>query len=911
MVAKASNSTLREVKMQENWQVLLKQDITQKYVQNPPKDWVDVNISTSGLLNLTIVSDRFIGLSMPQRKAEISSLLQSHLPHLSPGFLSLYTLQEAESLNISPPQVSNPVLVNTWQDLAIQAANPQNQPQLPQPELSLPRTVTFYSFKGGVGRTTALTHVAAILAMRGLKIVAVDLDLEAPGLSTAFNLKPQPKYGIVDYFYERSYLPDGVEPSISIAEIFGEVKFPNATGRLFVVPAGFLDLDYISKVDDLHATTIIDGNKSLWSIFKEEIQEQLKPDILLVDSRTGINQWGAISLIEAADEAIIFLFPNEQNKQGIELLLQSIQSLKSLSINFVFSPVPDLTKTGLSKVKNIWDSLQKKIKAAKNENYETDEDDSDLEIDQTPIEDLLVVPYLVPIALADSYPVPGIQDYYTKIANLIDEKTDELKRTNVLNIEQRWKIIESLQFPEVNAADQKQNLSLLFQKTTDFDKFLDDTTCLIRGRKGTGKTALYWLFLQHKNVAQKLAHGRLDNTVFLSAHGRFQESRPSRDEFQIIHQTLQQNSGTWEAFWRAYLLLRCYQNDLFRFPKGKKGAKFSELKITINNLPRETWQSENTQALLELSTNPQLRLIVKDAISILLNEETKNKSQKLWFLYDDLDEDFPEAGEVRQQALTGLFQLVQSCDANRLTEIRFKIFLREDIWNRLSFDNKSHFTGRDILLQWARIDFLRLALRQAIQSDFKNLVDRVSPVAVESIDQANEDAIDKALELLWGSRRRGGNRAKKVSQWVYERLTDSSGTTFPRSLSILLKEAKEQELTYKGQSSSKLRTDRLLQGKSLESGLKKASEKRCEEIKEEYPNLIKFFDSLKGKLAFLSKEQLQPIWKDSAEEVIANFEEFVSFLGEIGIIEWREKEKRYKFADIYVYGFEMERRGAV
>ena len=909
--------------MQENWQVLLKQDITNKYVQHS-LGWVDVNISTSGLLNLTIVSDCFVDLPMPQRKDQISSLLQSHVPHLSPGFLSLYTLQEAESLNLSSPQVVNIASVNTWQDLAIQAANPQNQPQLPQREIRVPRTVTFYSFKGGVGRTTALTHVAAILAMRGLKVVAVDLDLEAPGLSTAFNLKPQPKYGIVDYFYERSYLPEGVEPSISIAEIFGEVRVPNATGRLFVVPAGCLNLDYISKVDDLYATTVIDGNKSLWSVFKEEIQEQLKPDILLVDSRTGINQWGALSLIEAADEVIIFLFPNEQNKQGIELLLQSLQSLKNISINFVFSPVPDITKTGLSKVKNIWDSLQKKIKIATNENYEAeadededeDEDESDLNNDQTPIEELLVVPYLVPIALADSYPIQGMQDYYIKIANLIDEKTDELKRSTVLNtilnIEQRWKIIESLQFPEVNAADQRQDLSLLFQRTTDFERFLDDTTCLIRGRKGTGKTALYWLFLQHKSVAQKLAHGRLDNTVFLSAHGRFKESRPSRDEFQIIHQTLQQKGSTWEAFWRAYLLLRCHQENLLIFPKGKnKGTKFSELKETIKNLPRERWQSECTQALLELSTNSELRLIVKDAISILLNE-ARNKSQKLWLLYDDLDEDFSEAGEVRQQALTGLFQLVQSCDANRLTEIRFKIFLREDIWNRLSFDNKSHFTGRDIILQWTRIDFLRLALRQAIQSkDFKNLVDRVSPVAVESIDQASEDAIDKALEILWGSRRRGGNRAKKVSQWVYERLTDSSGTTFPRSLSILLTEAKEQELTYKGQSSSKFRTDRLLQGKSLEFGLKKASEKRCEEIKEEYPNLIKFFDYLKGKSALLEKEQLQEIWQNSAYNIIPNLEEFASFLGEIGIIEWREKDQRYKFADIYVYGFKMDRRGTV
>jgi hypothetical protein len=102
--------------------------------------------------------------------------------------------------------------------------------------------------------------------------------------------------------------------------------------------------------------------------------------------------------------------------------------------------------------------LQKKIKTATNENYEAeaDEYESDIYNDQTaPIEDFLVVPYLVPIALADSYPVQVTQDYYTKIANLIDETTDQLKRSTVLsNIAQRWKIIESLQFPEVNAADQ-------------------------------------------------------------------------------------------------------------------------------------------------------------------------------------------------------------------------------------------------------------------------------------------------------------------------------------------------------------------------------------------------------------------------------------------------------------------------
>ena len=908
--------------MEETWQVLLKQKIENKYIQNPnAKEWVDVNFSTSSLLNLTLVSNNFFGLSIPKRKEEISNLLKSEVPHLSPGFLSLYTPQEAESLNISPPQISDTLSPTTWPDAANQAANPQDQPQLTQQEPSTPRTVTFYSFKGGVGRTTALTHVASILAMRGHKVVAIDLDLEAPGLTTAFKLKQQPKYGIVDYFYERSYLPDEVDPSVLITEIFGEAKIPNATGRVFVVPAGYLSLDYMSKVGDLYATTVIDGNQNLWSIFKQEIQEQLKPDFLLIDSRTGINQWSALSLIQAADEAIIFLFPNEQNKQGMELILKSLQSLKNLSINFVFSPVPDVAKSGLDKVKKIWNFLLESIQNPKDEKYDTDDDDDDSNTTNDISEnndELLVVPYLETIALADSYPIPHIQDYYSKIANLIDAKTNEIKRSSIFNTsEQRWQIIESLEFPEVNAADQKQDLGLLFQRTTDFDKFLDDTTCLIRGKKGTGKTALYWLFLQHQEVAQKLAYRGLDNIntkfEFFSGHGRFQKSRPTRDEFQYIHQKLQENNGTWEAFWRAYLLFRCYQERLLKFPRGKKREKFSELKKIINNLPKDRWEAQSTtEALLELSTNSQLILTVKEAIEIILNQEAKKNSKKYWFLYDDLDEDFPKAEELGQQALTGLFQLVQSCDASRLTEIRFKIFLREDIWNRLIFDNKSHFTGREIILQWSSIDFLRLALRQAIQSKkFKELVDRVYPVAIDRIDQASEEELEQALELLWGSRRRGGNRAKKVSRWVYERLTDSSGTTFPRSLSILLTEAKEKELENKEKSSTKIRTERLLQGKSLELGLKKASEQRCEEIKEEYENYTKFFNDLNGKSAFLTKKKLKEIWKKSAEDIVGNFEEFTSFLGEIGMIEFREKEERYKFADIYVYGFKMTRKGTI
>ncbi|HAN74974.1 MAG TPA: ATPase, partial [Planktothrix sp. UBA8402] len=125
--------------MEEIWQLSLKRQLTDTYVQSP-QEWTDIIISTSGLLNLTIVSDRFKELSLPQRRDQLQNILSKF--KISPGFISLYTLEEARSLNLSAPQLVNGSSINTWQDLALWAANPQNQSQFSQPQPRIPRTVT-------------------------------------------------------------------------------------------------------------------------------------------------------------------------------------------------------------------------------------------------------------------------------------------------------------------------------------------------------------------------------------------------------------------------------------------------------------------------------------------------------------------------------------------------------------------------------------------------------------------------------------------------------------------------------------------------------------------------------------------------------------------------------------------------
>lgn len=69
--------------------------------------------------------------------------------------------------------------------------------------VGLPPRLVFWSLKGGVGRTTALTVLAASLARRGLNLLIVDLDLEAPGVGDQLlREEDKPTFGVLDYLVE-------------------------------------------------------------------------------------------------------------------------------------------------------------------------------------------------------------------------------------------------------------------------------------------------------------------------------------------------------------------------------------------------------------------------------------------------------------------------------------------------------------------------------------------------------------------------------------------------------------------------------------------------------------------------------------------------------------------------------------
>jgi hypothetical protein len=140
-------------------------------------------------------------------------------------------------------------------------------------------------------------------------------------------------------------------------------------------------------------------------------------------------------------------------------------------------------------------------------------------------------------------------------------------------------------------------------------------------------------------VARELSYKRLDHVTCLSGHGGRFRPRPTREEFQLIDQSIKQNGGSWEAFWCSYLLLRMHQENRFQqFINGNRGEKFNPLRSILNRVPRDVdkWQIGYTQVLAEMAKNAELNLLAKDAIDDI-NRQLQKNGQVLWFLYDDLD----------------------------------------------------------------------------------------------------------------------------------------------------------------------------------------------------------------------------------------------------------------------------------
>jgi hypothetical protein len=212
------------------------------------------------------------------------------------------------------------------------------------------RIITFYSYKGGTGRSMAVANVAWILASNGCRVLVIDWDLEAPGLHRYFRpflidpeLSSTP--GLIDFFvhFAEAARIEARSNGQSITDVpWYEIRadllrysvaldyeFPEG-GLLDYVGAGQQGPSYSIRVNSFQWGEFYEklGGGVFLGCVKSRLREQY--DYVLIDSRTGLSDTSGICTVQMPDELVVCFTLNRQSIFGAVATAQSADAQRRM-----------------------------------------------------------------------------------------------------------------------------------------------------------------------------------------------------------------------------------------------------------------------------------------------------------------------------------------------------------------------------------------------------------------------------------------------------------------------------------------------------------------------------------------------------------------------------------------------------
>ncbi|WP_405391692.1 FxSxx-COOH system tetratricopeptide repeat protein [Streptomyces sp. NBC_01102] len=205
------------------------------------------------------------------------------------------------------------------------------------------RIVTFYSYKGGTGRTMALANTAWILAANGKRVLAVDWDLEAPGLHRFFHPFLDPSTlgattGVIDLITEYAWAATNpaqrsddwhrdyarIQPhAVSLNPEALGWQFPQG-GTLDFVSAGRQNREYSATVSTFDWDNFYDrlGGGHFFDALRDDMKANY--DYVLIDSRTGLSDIADICTVHLPDVLVDCFTLSDQSIDGAASVARQI-----------------------------------------------------------------------------------------------------------------------------------------------------------------------------------------------------------------------------------------------------------------------------------------------------------------------------------------------------------------------------------------------------------------------------------------------------------------------------------------------------------------------------------------------------------------------------------------------------------
>ena len=214
------------------------------------------------------------------------------------------------------------------------------------------RVITFYSYKGGTGRSMALANVAWILASRGKRVLTIDWDLEAPGLHRYFHpflndkeLTGQESQGLIDmaldYAVSAATPTSGpirsddqwIEARADFSKWSQKLRWPSGerislgkdgAGKIEFVSAGRRGPEYAQRVNLFDGRGFYEnlGGGGFFDSAKRKLDSY---DYVLIDSRTGVSDTSGICTVHMPDTLVICFTLNHQSINGAAAIAESVK----------------------------------------------------------------------------------------------------------------------------------------------------------------------------------------------------------------------------------------------------------------------------------------------------------------------------------------------------------------------------------------------------------------------------------------------------------------------------------------------------------------------------------------------------------------------------------------------------------
>lgn len=731
----------------------------------------------------------------------------------------------------------------------------------PPLEENRPKVVAFYGFKGGAGRTTTLGYVAALLAQRGLHVVAIDLDLEAPGLSSIFGHEQDsaPK-GSMHLLVQAARLPESDELNVASYLLPVSGSIGKDGGKVEYLPAGKLDDTYLAQLEELGV--------GIWHAYEPERANPLarllaelgrtaQPDLILLDCRTGFSALSATALFHASDAIVTVLPLSDQVWGGLEILLRGLgkaRAVRSGEPRLLLVPSLILPgKEGDARLEAFNAGLREVIAntVPMNDDEEALSDAPAVILEQgIRRRDSIWSRSSLPLPLSSGGDTDLYKDLSNWLGDLVDAAQDEgpslgIDRQRIL---EEMALQRNIGFGEELKPDEIADTLI---NSRDSRAAVDRTISLVIGAKGSGKTFLWrYLALPDRPEGLEGVPPDVDYAVGLSPRANLTPDLTDLTSaaFQKIERDgkLEENASH-QAFWIWWTLqaVSRSRSELVALLKSSK-----KLDARLRSQLGAFLESPDVPTVLPLLKRKDALLDAELVLSIA-DELLRDTPRSICILFDGLDTCFQNTSkedwvERRNRFTTGLLQLL-SAWRTKLKRIQFKVFLREDIWLDIQMQNKSHLLSISHVLKFQETEMWELVLRVASRSECYTGFARRNNL---KLDAKGFEEQRKALGPLWGIHLEKGKSAYSTN-YIAKRLADAKDRLFPRAVLQMLREA----IAHQSDAANEGQTDRVLRFASLRAGIDAASKQRVDDLKAEYVEMSRYLDGMKDCLPVLPRTE--------------------------------------------------------